>query len=109
MMPLVHNDTAEQMNAEYQFDEASFLAKIPYKLTPTDLKGVYAHVGPPDDFDPNTATQRGLIQHGILVRKPTANDPEQVLQAWTGSSLESGWPRIESNPSLKCTLAGFTI
>lgn len=81
-MPIVQADTAEQMNAEFSFDEASFLAKIPYKLTPTNLKGVYAHVGPPDDFDPNTATQRELIQHGILFRKPTANDPEHVRQAW---------------------------
>jgi hypothetical protein len=81
-MPLVHNDTAEQINAEFQFDEASFLAKIPYKLIPTNLRGVYAHVGPPDDFNPNTATERELIQHGILVRKPTAKDPEHVRQAW---------------------------
>jgi Peptidase A4 family len=78
-MPLAQK---ELLNAGFQFDEEKFLAKIPYKLVPTNRKGVYAHVGPPDDFDPNTATQHELLKHGILVRKPTANDPEHLRKAW---------------------------
>jgi hypothetical protein len=72
----------EPLNADFQFDEEKFLAKIPYKLVPTNRKGVYAHVGPPDDFDPNTATQHELLKHGILIRRPTANDPEHLRKAW---------------------------
>ena len=72
----------KRLNTGFQFDEDSFLAKIPYKLVPTNRKGVYTHVGPPDDFDPNTASQRQLLEHGILIRRPTAEDPEYLRKAW---------------------------
>lgn len=81
-MPIVTNEIAEQMNAEFQFDEPSFLAKVPYKLTPTNLKGVYLNPTPPDDFDPRTASQMDLIKNGIMIRKPTAQDPPARQQAW---------------------------
>ena len=65
------------------FDEATFLKKIPFRLTPTSLKGVYANPAPPDDFDPNTASQLDLARYGLLWRKPGPGDAPEVQQAWT--------------------------
>jgi Peptidase A4 family len=81
-MPIVTNEIAEQMNAQFQFDEPGFLAKVPYKLTPTNLKGVYLNPTPSDDFDPRTASQMDLIKNGIMIRKPTSQDPPARQQAW---------------------------
>jgi hypothetical protein len=64
------------------FDEEAFLQKLPYPVTPTNLKGAYAGVAPPDDFDPNTASPSELIKNGILWRRPTAADPPALREAW---------------------------
>ena len=66
----------------WEFDEQAFLQKIPYPVTPTNLKGAYAGVAPPDDFDPNTASPSELIKNGILWRRPTATDPPALRAAW---------------------------
>jgi hypothetical protein len=63
-------------------DEEAFLQKIPYPVTPTNLKGVYAGVAPPDDFDPNTASQSDLLKNGTLWRRPTAADPPSLRAVW---------------------------
>jgi Peptidase A4 family len=81
-MPATATQSAEQMNAEFQHDEAQFRAKIPYALTATSLKGVYLNPTPPDDFDPLNASQMDLIKNGIMIRKPTAQDPPALQQAW---------------------------
>jgi peptidase A4-like protein len=67
---------------EWAFDEKEFLRKIPYPVTPTNLKGAYAMTGWPDSFDPNTASSAELIKNGILWRRPTANDEPALRQAW---------------------------
>jgi hypothetical protein len=107
-MLIVQADAAEQMNAEFQFDEASFLAKIPYKLTPTRLKGVYLNPTPPDNFDPRSASQMDLIKNGILIRKPTAQDPPEASKPGMSSSPRSYLPKTESCRSLKFTSASTT-
>jgi hypothetical protein len=66
----------------WEFDEEAFLRKLPYAVTKTNLKGVYAGVAPPDDFDPNTASPSDLIKNGILWRRPTAADPPALRAAW---------------------------
>jgi hypothetical protein len=63
-------------------DQESFLAKHPFKLTTTNLKGAFAHAAPPDTFDPKTATQSELIKHGLLWRKPAPGDPVELHKAW---------------------------
>ena len=73
---------ATKMNDAFEFDEAQFRAKIPYQLTPTSLKGVYLNPAPPAGFDPKTASQHDLIKHGIMVRKPGAEDSPEMHQAW---------------------------
>ncbi|HEY6347446.1 MAG TPA: G1 family glutamic endopeptidase [Bryobacteraceae bacterium] len=66
----------------WEFDEQAFLQKLPYRVTPTNLKGVYAGVAPPDDFDPNTASPSELIKNGILWRRPTDADSPALRAAW---------------------------
>jgi Peptidase A4 family len=66
----------------WELDEQAFLQKLPYPVTKTNLKGVYAGVAPPDDFDPNTASPSELIKNGILWRRPTAADPPALRAAW---------------------------
>jgi hypothetical protein len=43
---------------------------------------VYLNPTPPDDFDPLNASQMDLIKNGIMIRKPTAQDPPALQQAW---------------------------
>lgn len=74
--------TLRPASSEWVFDEQAFLRKIPYPVVPTNLKGVYAGVAPPDDFDPNTASPSELIKNGILWRRPTAADPPAFREAW---------------------------
>jgi hypothetical protein len=64
------------------FDEAAFLKKMPVDLKPTSMKGVYLNPSPPDDFDPNKATQLDLARYGLMFRKPVAGDPPEMKKAW---------------------------
>lgn len=59
-----------------------FIASLPYKVTPIAVKGVYANPALPDDFDFITASQKDLIKHGFLFRKPTQHDPQHVHEAY---------------------------
>jgi peptidase A4-like protein len=67
---------------DFTFDEEAFRKKIPHKLHPTHLKGVYSTPAPPEEFDPNTASRTELIKHGLLWRRPTSRDPPNALAAW---------------------------
>jgi hypothetical protein len=67
---------------EWVFDEQAFLRKLPYPVTPTNVKGAYSINPWPDDFDPNTASPQELIRNGILWRRPTADDPPALREAW---------------------------
>lgn len=69
-------------SSEWVFDEEAFLKKIPFRVVPTNLKGAYSVVAPPDDFDPNTASASELVKNGILWRRPTAADPPALREAW---------------------------
>jgi hypothetical protein len=64
------------------FDEKAFLQKIPYALTPTNVKGAYAGVAPADDFDPNTASAAALVKNGLLWSRPTSSDSPALQAAW---------------------------
>jgi hypothetical protein len=73
---------AKPSPSQWLLDEKEFLQKLPYSTKPTNLKGVYSVPAPADDFDPNTASQSELIKNGILWRRPTANDPPALKEAW---------------------------
>jgi hypothetical protein len=62
-------------------DEHAFRQKFP-ALIPTNLKGAYAMPGPPDNFDPNTATEAELIKHGVFWPRPRATDHPFLKRAW---------------------------
>src|SRR5580658_4079577 len=68
--------------SKWDFDEKSFLQKIPYAVTPANVKGAYAGVAPADDFDPNTASAAALIKNGLLWRRPAATDSPALQAAW---------------------------
>ncbi|NYF78982.1 G1 family glutamic endopeptidase [Granulicella arctica] len=74
--------TTAPIGAEFAHDEKAFRSKIPYTLHSTNLKGAYSVAAPPDDFDPKTASQLDLIKHGLLWRKPTAEDSPELREAW---------------------------
>ncbi len=74
--------TAGPSSSDWAFDEEAFLKKLPYPVVPTNIRGVYSGVAPPDDFDPNTATPHDLIKHGILWRRPNETDPLAYRDAW---------------------------
>jgi hypothetical protein len=61
-----------------QMDEKAFLGKLPYKVTPTKMKGVYANPCPPDNFGGHKTTQEDLIRHGLLFAKPNENYPPEA-------------------------------
>jgi hypothetical protein len=76
------SSTPTSASSQWKFDEQGFLQKIPYPVTPTDLKGVYAGMAPPDDFDPKTATAAELIKNGILWPTPTVTDHPALHELW---------------------------
>lgn len=63
-------------------DEAAFLRKVPHPLIPTNMKGAYSIPAPPDDVDLENASPAELLRHGIYLRKPTADDPSEMRDAW---------------------------
>jgi Peptidase A4 family len=65
------------------FDESTFVKKIPFTLTPTNLHGVYKNPVAPDSFDPNKASQLDLARYGLMWRKPGPGDPPEVQAAWS--------------------------
>jgi Peptidase A4 family len=67
---------------DWEFDEQDFLRKIPFPVTPTNLKGAYAGIAPPEAFDPNMASASELIKNGILWRRPAAVDDPILQEAW---------------------------
>lgn len=67
---------------DWTLNEKEFLDKLPYAVTPTSLKGVYAVNAPPAGFDLNRATAAELVKQGVLWRRPTPSDPPGVQQAW---------------------------
>ncbi len=72
---------AVEIPPQSTFDEKAFLAKFPYKLQPTNLKGVYLTPAPPDGFDPQTASQTEHSKLGLLWRKPDSSEP-RLKAAW---------------------------
>jgi hypothetical protein len=72
---------AQTQQVEFHVDD-DFNKKLPYKVTPAKLKGVYLHPTPPDDFDANKATQDELTKQGLLWRKPRSADPAFVQDMW---------------------------
>jgi hypothetical protein len=72
---------AQQEQAEFHVDP-DFQAKLPYKVTPTKLEGVFLNPTPPDGFDVNEATQDELTKQGLLLRKPSKLHPPLVHDFW---------------------------
>jgi Peptidase A4 family len=63
-------------------DEQQFLAKLSYKVTPTNLRGVYSNPTLPDDFDPQGATQDDFTHHGLMFRKPNAERTPEIHEIY---------------------------
>jgi hypothetical protein len=63
-------------------DEEEFRRRFPCPLIPTNLKGAFAVHAPSDDFDPLTANAEELTKHGVLWRRPGANDSPALMKAW---------------------------
>jgi len=74
--------TTKPASSEWVFDEEAFLKKIPFPVVPTNLKGAYSVIAPPDDFDPNTASPSELVKNGIFWRRPAATDSPALREAW---------------------------
>lgn len=72
---------AQKQQPEFQVEE-NFHTKLPYRVTPAKLKGVYLHPTPPADFDVNKATQEELTKQGLLWRKPNSSHPPAVHDLW---------------------------
>src|SRR5436190_17966519 len=72
---------AQHQQTEFHVAE-NFHSKLPFRATPTKLKGVYLHPTLPDDFDVNKATQDELTTAGLLWRKPEKDQPRQVHDMW---------------------------
>lgn len=66
-----------------------FRERLPYKVTPTNIQGVYAG-GIPDSVDPNTASPSELIKHGLLLPRPGKNQHPGVAAAW-GKFFSRRW------------------
>lgn len=61
----------------------TFQSKLPFKLTPTNLAGVFTPPPFPDNFDPHKASAKDMMKNGLMLRRPVAGqDPPQVVTAW---------------------------
>jgi hypothetical protein len=58
-----------------------FRERLPYKVIPTNIDGVYASQLP-DKIDPNTATAGELIKNGLLLRRPGKDQHPALTAAW---------------------------
>jgi hypothetical protein len=88
-------------------DEPGFIAKHPYKLSTTNLRGVFTTSAPPAGFDLKTASQSDLMKQGLMWRKPAPGDPPQLQAAWDRFTsrqwLEKDRIVPESHPQLGVT------
>jgi Peptidase A4 family len=66
----------------FTYDEQALRQKFPHHLIATNVKGVYAIPAPPDDFDPNKASEADLVKNGIHWRRPAATDNPALVKAW---------------------------
>ncbi len=60
----------------------AFRKRLPFETVPTNLPGVFASVGPPEGFDPNTASSTELIKRGLLWRRPQKSGHHRLVAAW---------------------------
>jgi hypothetical protein len=82
-------------------DVEAFGRKLPFKVEPTNIPGIYSIPAPPEDFNPLTASKHELIKHGILIRRPTEKDHRALLAAWDRFCTEH-WPKmVRVNPKLE--------
>src|ERR1700761_221821 len=63
-------------------DEEAFISKLPYKVIPTNLPGVYSNPPLPNDFDHERATQEDLTRHGLMFRKPHPQHSPKAYEAY---------------------------
>ncbi len=92
--------TASIDSAEVQ-DVEAFHRRLPFKVEPTNIPGIYSVPAPPKDFDPLTASKHELIKHGILIRKPTDEDDPALRASWDRFCTDH-WPKIvRVNPKLE--------
>ena len=67
----------------FHVDEPALFEKLPYKVTSTNLKGVYANPTPPGDLGIHEASQADLASHGLLLPKPDASLHPQARILWS--------------------------
>lgn len=63
-------------------DEESLLEKVPFRLSPTNLKGGYAIPEPSLAGDPFVAGPDELVRSGILWPQPDENDHPSLKKVW---------------------------
>src|SRR5262249_24797060 len=78
-----------------------FPRSLPFELIPTNLTGVYTSPAPPDSLDPTTANAAGLARHGVLLRRPDANDHPGVAAFWKRVFSRKWSPADRIMPRLK--------
>jgi hypothetical protein len=82
-------------------DVEAFRRRLPFKVEPTNIPGIYSVPAPPMDFDLLTASKHELIKHGILIRKPTGEDHPALRASWDRFCTDH-WPRmVRVNPTLE--------
>jgi hypothetical protein len=76
-------------DALFTFDEDKLRRATPFALEATDLKGVFTIPPPPDDFDPNTASNTDLIRAGLPFGRPGRT---------ASPAAHAAWPKMTSRP-----------
>lgn len=77
-MPL----TATKSAVEFIHDEPAFRKAFAFNLATTNLAGAYHIPAPPPAFNPKTASAAELVKQGFLIRRPTAQDPPALQEAF---------------------------
>ena len=93
-------------------EAGDLIRRLPFTLVPLNIPGAYTTPAPPDEFDPNTASQSDLIKHGLLWRKPSSSDPPSMVKAWQ-RAFSRKWlakdrivPHLEPHPGKTHLLRG---
>ncbi|MCU7756879.1 G1 family endopeptidase (plasmid) [Bacillus cereus] len=65
---------------DHQYE--SFHRRIPFKLIPTNIQGVFTSPGFPEELDPNTASSTTMIKHGLLWSRPSEVNHPGIEVFW---------------------------
>ena len=100
-MPVVATSSIpETIDSSLNVDQV-FQKKLPYKLIPTNLAGVYTSAAPPSEFDPRSADPKELLRNGLFLRRPSlGTDSPAVVAAWEKAFSRKWLPQDRIVPQL---------